>query len=276
RHDLELRGSIDIAKLAAMLPHALRIRSDTTITSGTVDVVGNLKPSADAQAITGSITTAQLAGTKAGKQLSWDQPVNANFAIRRASGVVTIDSLKCDSKFLRIEAAGSQPQLTANASFDLNALSEQLGQFVDLSGVQLAGTGSAQVAWQQPADGKFSAKASTDLSQLPLALGDGAVWTEPQLTLRAEAGGSMDSKTHQPTRVDTAQLQINGQGDQLDARLVSAFELTNSAAVFPITVRSTGSIARWLTRVRPWFAPGQWNIDGPSRVTGAVLLAHTA
>src|SRR4029079_8664 len=123
RHDVELRGSIDVAKLAAMLPHAMRIRSDTTITSGTIDIVGSLKPSADGQSITGSITTAQLAATKAGKQLSWDQPVNANFAIRRASGVVTIDSLKCDSKFLRIEAAGSQQQLTANASFDLNALS---------------------------------------------------------------------------------------------------------------------------------------------------------
>ena len=107
RHDIELRGSVDVAKLAAMLPHALRIRSDTTITSGTIDVVGSLKPNADGQAITGSIATAQLAATKAGKQLSWDQPVNANFAIRRASGVVALDSLRCDSKFLRIEAAGT-------------------------------------------------------------------------------------------------------------------------------------------------------------------------
>lgn len=276
RHELELRGSIDVAKLAAMLPHALRVRSDTTITSGTIDLVGSLKPSADGQAITGSITTAQLAATKAGKQLSWDQPVNANFAIRRANGVVALDSLRCDSKFLRIQAAGTQQQLTANASFDLNALSEQLGQFVDLSGVQLAGTGSAQVAWQQPADGKFSAKASTDLSQLQVALGGGAVWSEPQLTLRAEAGGSIDPKSHQPTRVDTAQLQINGQGDQLDARLVSAVDLTNSAAVFPVTVRSTGSIARWLIRVHPWFAPGQWNIDGASDFTADLRVAGNA
>jgi hypothetical protein len=59
---------------------------------------------------------------------------------------------------LRVEAAGTQQQLTADASLDLNALSEQLGQFVDLSGVQLAGTGSAQVAREQPADGKLQPK----------------------------------------------------------------------------------------------------------------------
>src|SRR6185503_20282512 len=112
RHDLELRGSIDVVKLAAMLPHAMRIRSDTTITSGTIDIVGSLKPSADGQSITGSITTAQLAATKAGKQLSWDQPVNANFAIRRTNSVIALDSLRCDSKFLRVEAAGTSQQLT--------------------------------------------------------------------------------------------------------------------------------------------------------------------
>ena len=40
-HDIELRGSVDVAKLAAMLPHAMRIRSDTTITSGTIEIVGS-------------------------------------------------------------------------------------------------------------------------------------------------------------------------------------------------------------------------------------------
>ncbi len=66
-HDIEVHGSVDVAKLATMLPHVLRIRSGTTITSGTIDVSGSVKPTADGQAITGSVSAAQLAGTNGGK-----------------------------------------------------------------------------------------------------------------------------------------------------------------------------------------------------------------
>jgi hypothetical protein len=273
-HDLELRGQIDGAKLAAMLPHRLNIRSDTTITSGTIDVAGAMKPTADGHSITGSLTTKQLAATKAGKPVTWDQPVNANFAIHRAGGSLALDSLQCDSKFLHVEAAGTSQQLTANANFDLNALSEQLSQFVDLSGVQLAGTGSTQVIWQQPTNDKFAAKVATDLSQLRVALGNGSIWAEPQLTLRAEAGGMINPASHQPTRVEAAQLQINGQGDQLDARLAGPVDLAGtSAPIFPITVRSTGSIARWLARAKPFFSPGDWTVDGASEFNADLRIA---
>jgi hypothetical protein len=275
-HDLELRGAIDLARLATMLPNALHIRSGTTITSGTIDVTGSMKPSTEGQAINASITTAQLAGTHGGKSLRWDQPVNANVAIRRANGSLALDSLKCDSKFLRVEATGTKEQLNANLYFDLNALAEQLGQFVDLSSIQMAGTGTMQVAWQQPAADKFSATASGDLAQLRITLSDGAIWAEPQLALRAQAGGSIDPATHQPTRVDAAQLQINGGGDLLDAQLTSPVALNGAAAVWPVTIRSSGSIARWLTRARPWFAPGDWKIDGTTDLAASVRVSSTA
>jgi hypothetical protein len=275
-HDMELRGAIDVAKLAAMLPNTLHIRSGTTVTSGTIEVAGNVKPSTDGQAITASITTAQLAGTSGGKTLRWDQPVNANVALRRANGSLALDSLKCDSKFLRIEGAGTKEQLNANAYVDLNALAEQLGQFVDLSGVQLAGTGTMQVAWQQPATDKFSATATGDLSQLRVTLSDGAIWAEPQLALRAQAGGSIDPTTHHPTRVEAAHLQINGGDDMFDAELTSPVAMNDPAAAWPVTIHSSGSIARWLTRARPWFAPGDWKIDGTTNLAANIRVSNAA
>lgn len=271
RHELEMRGSLDVPKLAAMLPHTMRVRSDTTITGGTIDIAASMKPGPDGQAVTGSVVSAQLAATNAGKQINWDQPLNASFAIRRTKGTFAVDSLKCDSKFLHIEGAGNQQQLAANANFDLNALAEQLRQFIDLSGVQLAGTGSAQVALEQPADGKFVASASSQLSQFRVALSDQAAWEEPQLTVRADAAGVVDPVSHRPSRVDSAQLQVNGQGDQLDAKLIAPVDFT-ATPVFPISVHSSGSIAHWLARVRPWFAPADWKVDGASELTANVRV----
>ena len=45
----------------------------------------------------------------------WDQPVVATFEVRRENGSVRLNSLKCDSDFLKIDAAGTTQQLTASA-----------------------------------------------------------------------------------------------------------------------------------------------------------------
>lgn len=274
-NDVELRGVIDLARLATMLPHALRIRSDTTISSGSIELASKIQPTSTGQSLSGSLRTAQLAATTAGKAFRWDDPVSANFAVRRENGGYTVDALQCDSKFLRVHAAGTPQKLEANAQFDLNSLAEQLGQFIDLSGIQLAGTGTAQLAWQQIDGNKFTGSASGELAQLRVAFSQYAIWAEPQLTLRADATGLLDPSSHKPSRVDSAALLVNGQGDQLDARLAGAVALNNADTIWPITVRSTGSVARWLTRVRPWFAPGSWQVDGDSEIAANIRATGT-
>ncbi len=282
RHDLELRGSFDIARLAAMLPHALRIRADTTITSGAIEVAGRYQPHEGGQIISGSVRAAQLSATSAGKPFRWDQPVDARFALRRAGGTMQLDTLQCNSKFLKIDAAGDAQKFVTNAAFDLDSLAEQLGQFVDLSGTKLAGTGTAKLNWQHTAADQFSASASGELTQLIVSLRDGAVWSEPQLEIRADAAGALDPNSHRPTRVDSAKLAINGQGDELYAQLTGTVGLSSDKPAWPLAVRATGRIARWLTRVRPWFAPDPWQVDGQSelsanvRIVGNMLEARDA
>jgi hypothetical protein len=276
RHDLELRGALDVARLAAMLPHALRIRGDTMITSGTIKLTGRCQPNESGQLISGSLRTSELAATSAGHAIRWDQPVNANFALRRTGKILQLDSFKCDSKFLNAEAAGTPQQFSASANFDLGALAEQLGQFVDLSGVQLAGTGNARVTWQQAARDQFNAMATGELTKLAISLADGAVWTEPQLAIRADAAGLLDPISRQPVRIDSAKLEVGGQGDELHAQLTSAVSLTHGAAVWPLSVRATGQIARWLTRARPWVDLDPWQIDGQSELSTSVRIAGRA
>lgn len=273
RHDVELRGVVDVARLAAMLPRAMRIRSGTTITSGTLDFSGRCQPREGGQFISGSLRTSPLAATNAGQPLRWDQPVNATFALRRNNESLELDTLRCDSQFLTIDASGNLQQFAAHLSFDLNRLAEQLGQFIDLSEVRLTGTGTAHIAWQQPASGQFTATAGCDLAQLIVSLREGAVWSEPQLAIRAEASGLFDQTLHRPGRVDHAILRVSGQGDSLDARLTAAVDLRTDTPQWPLEIRATGQIANWLTRARPFVAIDPWQVAGQGELRTMVRLS---
>jgi hypothetical protein len=269
QQNLEVRGDLDLAKLAAMLPHALWIREGTTINSGTIQLAIRNQPIDGGQALSGQIRTEKLAGMSGGKPLAWDQPVNATFDLRRENGNLRLNSLKCDSDFLKVDAAGKLDQLTASAEFDLNKLSAQLGQFVDLSGMQLAGTGTAHLDCHLAAANQFTASANSELSQLRMAVGGDAPLSEPRLSFKAEAAGVLDPASHQPTRVATARLQIDADNDQLDAQLTEPVDCT-TAPTWPLSIRVTGSIAHWLTLARPWLATDPWQVDGQSQATADV------
>ncbi|MCC7475974.1 MAG: hypothetical protein IT425_11300, partial [Pirellulales bacterium] len=274
--DVELRGAVDLARLAAMLPRAIHLRQDTTLTSGSIQLVAHLQPTADGQSLSGSLQTADLAANSSGKPIRWEDPIAANFALRNSQGMLSLDSLDCESKFLRAKAAGNFQKFAANATFDLGSLARQLEQFLDLSGVQMVGGGTAQLHWHLAQGNQFQATATSELAHIHVALGPEAAWDEPQLNLQLEATGSLDPGTQQPTHLATAQLQVNGQGDLLDARLTSPVALKQSDAAWPLALRATGSIARWLARARPWFTPGEWKIDGTSELVATLRVSSHA
>jgi hypothetical protein len=276
QQNLEIRGALDLAKLAAMLPRALEIRNGVTISSGTVQLAIRNQRVDGGQTLSGQIRTEKLAGTSGGQPLTWDQPVNATFELRRESGSLRLNSLKCDSEFLKIDAAGTLQQLTASAEFDLNKFSAQLGQFVDLSGMQLAGTGTAHLDFQVADANQFTVAANSELSQLRVAMGAGEPLAEPRLALKAEAAGVLDPVSHQPVRVATARVQVDADNDQLDAQLAEPMDCTVAAPTWPLSIRVSGSIAHWLTLARPWIAMDTWQIDGQTQATADVRAGGAA
>ncbi|HVT28849.1 MAG TPA: hypothetical protein VHE81_12615, partial [Lacipirellulaceae bacterium] len=189
RHDLDIRGTVDVAKLVAMLPHTLSIRDSVAINSGAIDIVGSLKPTDKGESLTGSLNVPRLVGTSHGKSLVWDQPVNASVALRSTNGGIALDSLQCNSKFLHIEATGTLQQITAKANFDLNALAQQLGEFVDLTGVRLEGSGSARIALQQQGSDTYSGSLNGSISQLDVGVGPWQIHGTSELATNVRLAG---------------------------------------------------------------------------------------
>ncbi|MGD9634781.1 MAG: hypothetical protein AB7U97_15995, partial [Pirellulales bacterium] len=276
RNDVEFQGEIDLAPLAAMLPQLLKIRGDTKITAGKLEIAGRSQPIEGGQSLSGMLRTANVAATSGGRPLAWNEPINATFELRRELGNLRLESLKCQSEFLSIAAAGTTQQLTVSANFDLNRLAAQLGQFVDLSHNELAGTGTAHLDWSEQGADKFTVAANGEVTQLRVGVGDGKVFAEPRFALQAKADGTFDPLTHRPLQFASAALQVDAEGDVLDAKLIEPVDIAKVDPTWPVAARLTGDISRWIARARPWFAPDPWQVGGNGEMTAQVRASRAA
>jgi translocation and assembly module TamB len=108
---------------------------------------------------------------------------------------------------------------------------------------------------------------------LSVAMPGGAVWSEPRLAIKAAAAGGLDPATRQPTQVASGRLQLEAESDRFDAQLAGPVNLRDADPAWPFTLRASGSTSRWLARVRPWFTPDPWQVDGQSDVAAEVRAA---
>lgn len=270
RQDFEIRGSLNLARLAALLPAALRIREGTTITSGDLKLSLRSRPTAVGARVSGSVEATQLAATNLGQPIRWDQPMRAMFDASWQSGQVRVDALECEADFCRIIASGDDRNLEANARFDLDELARQLGKFVDLTGWQPAGTGTAKLIWQKTPDQRFVADGVFELDAFALAVGGRQVWAEPKLSISARSAGVVHPEDGWPQTVDSASVQIRAEQDSLDAVLRQVVDVRSPGTSWPVSIRASGDVGRWLARARPLVAVDDWRVVGEMDLTADV------
>lgn len=270
---VDVGATLDLARLGAMLPRTMRLREGTQIDSGTVELTARTKPSQGGLSFTGQLKTSPLVARNRGREIRWDQPVDVACAAQYGLAGWSIDSLRCDSEFLTINAAGNADSIQGDSRFDLDRLSGQLRQFVDLDPWQMAGTGTADFDWRRTDARRFTATANSLLQGVRVASGNQIVWEEQQTRVEARAAGRLVENTLQPTRVDKAELRMLAQEDSLNVRLVEAIDLDKESSAWQLAVSGKGSLARWLTRARPWLGETNWSADGTLDLTAQLLYS---
>ncbi len=258
RQVCQLQGRLDLARLAATLPGTLRIRKGTEITSGQVSLTLAVQPEATGSAWKGQFEASNLAAVNQGRQIEWRQPIQVALAAHATAQGPVVESLKCESSFLRLEASGSAERLAASASFDLAQLASQLAGFVDLGPTQPAGSGWAQFGWQRSPQQAFQAVARLHLEDFRLALPQRPVWTEENLTATLAASGQTDFTAAQ---IETASLDLITGRDQTSVRLLQPVADLRGGT-WPVEVHSEGDLARWIPRLAPWFSVADWRFGG--------------
>lgn len=265
----QFTGDADLAKLAALLPETIRLREGTEITAGRL--TWELSSHRDQQQPLwqGKLETSNLVGQTGQRRWTWQKPMYVNFAAHQAAQGFVIDKLDCQSKFLQMEAAGQLDKLSAWATFDLNLLADELGQFIDLKQIDLAGDGWTYVDWARQQDGRFQANGEFQVRQFRLAAPDRRTWSEENLLVFFKLVGLADDSRLQ--RVDNADIKLESKPDALTLELVKPLSDFNSKATWPLEFKLVGDLATWQPRLAPWISGLQdWDLDGSIELTGSV------
>ena len=270
----EVRGNVELAKLAAILPSTLRIRKETQITAGQVVVTLASRPDAQGAVWSGRLDANQLAAVNQGQTIVWQQPLQVVLAARCLPQGPVVDSLKCESSFFHFDASGTPDQFTASANVDLNQLAAQLAGFVDLSGTQMAGSGTANLQWKRTPERRFDSAAQLHVQGFQLATPERPAWVEPQLQLELTASGQTDLSIH--SRLDAAKLDLVTGQDHSEVRLVQPILDLGGAEAWPLAIRSQGELSRWRPRLSPWLPLAAWNAAGAYDVQAQVLANSQA
>jgi len=257
----EVKGQIDLAKLAALLPRTLRIREGTHIESGQINLQLASQPQGEHWAATGRIETTRLVANDQGRKFAWEHPLSINAKAHDGPQGPVVEQLNGQSDFLSFEGAGTLDRFELNASYDLARLADELGRFVELGELKLAGTGRSRVNFQRDAKGQFDASGELHAENFQIGRAGTPPWIEQRLTVTAGAAGLWEGS--QPRRVDRAQLRVESGLDQLTATLREAVTEPSAQSHWPLALRLQGQVARWLQRAEPWIgSPGAWQLDG--------------
>ena len=264
--DCAVNANVDLARLAQLLPHALKIRPGTAITSGQVQARFTSHAVADGREWNGRINTTTLVANANGRPISWRQPITIIFEARDSnSGAVVIDQLFCQSEFLNINGCGTVNSADFSANCDLNRLVQQLGQFVDLDAAQLAGNATAQLKWSRQADDQLTVDGNAVVENFQLTSPDtGLPWIEPRLTIMLCSTGIANDEGLQS--IDAGNFQFVAGGDQLVAQLVQPVSFESDEIAWPIDVIATGNLASWIRRLTPWLDLTDWDVGGMMNV----------
>ncbi|MFM7740987.1 MAG: hypothetical protein ACKO9H_16435 [Planctomycetota bacterium] len=287
RAPFQLEGKLDLARVAALLPSTLHLHDDLRFESGEVQFQVLSKPQDDAARLLVNIDTTNFVARRNNQPIMWQQPLRVVADVTQRGGLPRVDQLLCRSDFLTVEGTADVEQAQLKLNGDLARLQQQLGQFVDLSGWQLAGTLSGELGWQlfSPDESplpleiasliprnaqtlKWSGQVA--ITNPVLGLPQQPVWTESQIDFEAAGNAAVDSQYR--CGLLSGQGSVRLGNEQLQWKLSEPIVDLAAAPRYSAECNLQGSIARWLKQLRPWVDLSSLAVDGNSTLRTQAIL----
>ena len=256
----ELKGRIDLARLAQLLPATLHLREEMQIRTGQLQVAISSKPDPQGGVWHAQLDAANLTAVHQGREIAWQRPLAAVLDAHQTPQGPVIDGLKCESDFLKVHAAGAADNLTASASFNLKQLADELGQFVDFGGMAMAGDGWANLNWKRTPDRQFAADAEIQINKLQFDLPKRQPWREESLLVFCKAAGRTDLGSD--TQIESATLNVKSGDDRIDAQLTQPVADLHNGGTWPVHIQMQGQLQNWPARLGVWLPMKDCQMSG--------------
>jgi hypothetical protein len=268
--DVQLRGDVDLAGLAAMLPSTLRVREATQISSGHASLDVTALPQGNEQQLDGRLVIDNLAAVHEGHHVAWDQPVEAVVSARRAGASLRLERVTCRANFLDLTAQGELNAGSLRLEADLARFLAEASQFIDLGDVTLSGKVTAEAQWNAAPDGQLTLTSKAVAQGLEIVIPNCRPWREQELRVEAAAKGLVS--VGRLEQLDEATARLEAGNDRLDVELLKAVAV-NEATAWPLRVDGTGELADWLPRLQVFWPLTGWDLAGSADVEAVGELA---
>lgn len=268
--DARARAQFDVARLAAMLPRTLGLRDGVRIDAGVAAIEAASVLEHDARKWTLVAAMQDLAGSDGKREIRWNQPIRVEASLVDSSQGPTLEKALVQSNFAAATLVTAPAGFDGKATFDLAQLAIDLGQFVDLSQWQLAGTGRGQFIIRDLGDGEFETKFDADLAGVRVGRDGKLLYADPEVKLAGEATGKRQGM--QLVRLASATATLRGPSETLEAKLLAPAEWTDPAGPqWHVQAAGNGPLAAWVGRLRPWTSlPGEF--AGQATIGGEMRL----
>lgn len=273
--DFRLSAAVDLARLAKLLPATLRIREGISIEAGRLEAMA--VSSRPAQGQQQWVVSSKLEGLEAreqGRKLSWPEPVSARLVMLIEQGVAEVESLNVQSPFMVATGRGTIDAGEVRLQANLAKLAEEMGRFLDLGGLTLAGELNGNMALERTTTERVKVTGEFQASQFVLSLPTAEqpakefVWAEPDLRIGGEAilyapAGKAPSQALSGTFV------VASASDKLTANILQPVLFDGSTGGLDLTLQ--GGAGRWLTRARSLNLVGAYEANGLVEQSATVL-----
>ena len=274
----KLSGSVDVAQLATMLPRTLQLREGVRIDAGKLEFEAGghpeVKPEGERFVWQATTTLQNVAGTDGQRQIRWQEPVEATVRLRETPTGPQVEQMTLNAPFAQAHLQTKQEAIEGSFELDLEKLSQELTQFVDMQSWQLRGLGEGTFTIRRQENQQFSAEANVDLTDLHVAVAGRNVWGEPRLHVELQATGT--ERELSPLAITSGEIVMRGPRDHLKAELLGPVDLKTPNQSWQMQIDGNGPMGLWAGRLRPGLATIPQHVEGEAHFSAKIQIATDA